>query len=135
MFVMQDARTFTYKNGGRVSRTARIEPGEEDGCGTLVLDVLDKTYRVPIRFYACGAEAAPAVGGLCRKVTTPIAELSYALLHAFRQVWKQEGYGAAVAFEIDGRRLIARYQEHPPDAGIGRPHPGVTVFEEVCAAA
>lgn len=130
----QDTRTFSYTNGGHVSRTAHIEPALEGGRETLVLHVLDETYRVPFRFFPCGAEDAPALGGLCRRVSTPIAELSYALLHAFREIWKQEGYGAAVAFELDGRRMIARYQEHPPDAGIGRPHPGVTVFEEISPA-
>jgi hypothetical protein len=129
---MPDNQTFFYVDGGRVKHRALIEPCD-GGADTLVLDVLGKPHRVPIRLYPDG-EGAPAMGGLARRVDTSLAMVCYALLHAFMNVWRLQ-YGAKVAFELNSRRLIARYQEHPPDRGIGRPHPGVTVFEDISAAA
>ncbi len=42
-------------------------------------------------------------------------------------------YGAVSYEVIGGRRYAFRYAEHPPDAGINAPHPGVDYLE--CGAA
>jgi len=128
---MHPHEAFSFVDGGRAKHSAHIEPG--DDTDRLVMNVFGEVHRVPICLYPNGDEAPP-VGCIAKQCDTQIALLCYALLHAFMNVWKLS-YGAQVAFEMDGRRLIARYQEHPPDAGIGRPHPGVTVFEYVAADA
>lgn len=119
---------FTFVDGGRATHTAQIEPGAADGPDTLVLNLFGKAHRIPIRLYHEGDETAPQVGQLAGNVSQTLAFVSYALLYAFRNVWCVP-YGCFVALDLNGRRLLARYQEHPPDAGIASPHPGVTVYE------
>lgn len=105
-----------YKDGGKVSRKAAIEGGK-----TLVLSVNGKELRLPLD------KATTLTGNGAAAVTPAVAHAAYALLAAYGKWGKSYGYKSAVT--IDGQTYVALYQEHPADAGVNKPHPGVTMLK------
>lgn len=107
-----------FQDGGRVARTAELERDEEGGGATLSIG----QRRVLLQL-----DTRDPGGAVLKGVTASIAEVAYALLGLFKH-WGCS-YGDRIAFETDGRRAVALYQEHPADAGKNYPHPGVTLLE------
>jgi hypothetical protein len=110
------SETVHYQDGGHADREAVLE--RDGDAATLVVGA----RRVPLDL-----STRDPGGALLQGVTTEIGVVSYALLGLFKQ-WGR-AYGDRVGFEVGGREIIAKFQEHPPDRGKDYPHPGVTLYE------
>ena len=123
-YIFQVSETIPFHDGAQNQRTAVLDREGDDE--VLVLTVQGSELRVPI-----DRHTADPGGAIYQGASVRVATVAYALLGAFEQ-WGAK-YGARVAFEVDGRRGIALFQEHPPDVK-NYSHPGVTLLEPTLPA-
>jgi hypothetical protein len=130
-----------FPDGGNVKHGARLEENV-DGSQTLTIenavelngdfkglagfDAKAKTLTVTVHT-KIDAKAKLEPKGPPRGFPRAHAYVAYALLYWFCDKANKKKLGDWVTAEINGRRVIVLFEEHPPDKGIAKPHPGCSL--------
>lgn len=112
-----------YYTAGGAKHVATIERRPGSAPVMVLDDVPGGKREVSLVF-----DAVDPGAGLVASTTTAEAFTAYALLAWFKKHGKP--YGSRIEANVDGHRIVAKFEEHPADKGTPYPHPGVTLLEK-----
>ena len=122
---------WTFVNGGGTELKASLEE-DDKGNQKLTFEMFNEklkkvTATIPVNT-DIDTKTKIETKGLAKK-TQANAYASYAMLYWFTDKKRNKKYGDRCTLESDGRLIVGLYEEHPPDSGINKKHPGCTLLD------